>query len=95
MKSETAEAHCLLGDIYRQRGDKMDIERSKEHYQKAISIDPSYPDSYKGIGLIHYKQGERVLAQKILELYLFHSPKALDRAYIEEYIHQCKERGKE
>jgi len=94
-QSEVAEAYCLLGDICRQRGEKGDIEKSKEHYQKAISINPSYPDSYKGIGLIHYKQGEKALAKKAFELYLSHSPQALDRAYIEEYIHQSQEGGKE
>ncbi len=94
IKMESAEAYCLLGDIFRQKGEKGDIEKAGEHYQKAISINPSYPDSYKGIGLIHYKQGEKALAQKALELYLSHSPKALDRAYIEEYIRQCKEGGK-
>ena len=94
IKLQSAEASCLLGDIFRQRGEKRDIEKAREHYQKAISINPSYPDSYKGIGLMHYKQGEKALAQKALELYLFHSPQALDRAYIEEYIHQCKEGGK-
>jgi predicted Zn-dependent protease len=95
VKSESAEANCLLGDICRQRGEGDDIEKAKAHYQKAISINSSYPDSYKGIGLIHYKQGEKAVAKHALELYLSLSPQVLDRAYIEGYIHQCKEGGKE
>ncbi len=89
IKSESAEAYCLLGDIHRQRGEEKDIEAAKGYYQRAISMSPSYPDSYRGIGLIHYKRGEKTLARKALESYLSLSPQALDRAYIEEYIHQC------
>jgi predicted Zn-dependent protease len=95
IKSESAEAHCLLGDIRRQRGEGGDSDKAKDHYQKAIQINPDYPDSYKGIGLIHYKQGEKTLAKRALEFYLSHSPEAMDRAYIEGYISQCKEGGQE
>jgi regulator of sirC expression with transglutaminase-like and TPR domain len=84
-----------LGDIRRQRGEAGDIEKAKDFYQKAIDINPSYPDSHKGIGLIHYKGKQKTLAKKALELYLSLSPQASDRAFIEEYIHQCQEGGKE
>lgn len=86
IKPNDAAAYYLLGEIFRQRADKGDTEKAKEHYQKAISTDPSYPDPYKGIGLICYKQGEKHLAKKYLEQYLSFSPQASDRAYIEEYI---------
>jgi len=89
IKQNDAKAYCLLGEIYRQKAEKGDFEKAKEHYQKAISIDPSYPDSHKGMGLIHYKQGEKELAKNSLEQYLSLSPQAIDRAYIEEYIKQC------
>lgn len=95
IKPESAEAYCLLGDIHRQRGDGSDVETAKGDYQRAISTDASYPDSYRGIGLIYYKGGEKALAKKALEWYLSLSPQALDRAYIEEYIHQCQEGGKQ
>jgi predicted Zn-dependent protease len=95
IESESAEAYCLLGDIRHQRGEVNDVETAKDHYQRAISINSSYPDSHKGIGLIHYKRKEKTLAKKALELYLSLSPQASDRAFIEEYIHQCKEGGKE
>jgi predicted Zn-dependent protease len=95
IKSESAEAYCLLGDIHRQRGNENDIETAKGHYQRAITMNASYPDSYRGIGLIHYKRGEKALAKKALESYLSLSPQALDRAYIEGYIHQCEEGEKQ
>jgi len=95
LKSESAEAYCLLGDIRRQRGETNDVEAAKDYYERAISINSSYPDSHKGIGMIHYKRKERDLARKALELYLSLSPQALDRAFVEEYIHQCQEGRKE
>lgn len=90
-KPNDARAYYLLGEIFRQKGEEGDIEKAKEHYQKAISIDPSYPVLYKGIGLIYFKQGEKLLAKKSFELYLSLSRNTLDRAYIEEYIKQCNE----
>ncbi len=94
IKSTDPKAYCVLGEIYRQKAEKGDLEKAKEHYQKAISIDPSYPDSHRGMGFIHYKQGEKELAKYSLEQYLSLSPQAMDRAYIEEYIKQCHEGGK-
>lgn len=89
LKPNDAKAYYLLGEIFRQRGEVGDIEKAKEHYQKSISIDPFYPEPHKGIGLIYYKQGEKLLAKKSLELYLSLSRNASDRSYIEEYIKQC------
>jgi Zn-dependent protease with chaperone function len=89
IKSNDPKAYCFLGEIYRQKADKGDLEKAKEYYYKAISIDPSYPDSHKGMGFIHYKQGEKELAKNSLEQYLSLSPQAMDRSYIEEYIKQC------
>jgi len=86
IKPDDARAYYLLGEIFRQRNKEGDMQKAKEYYKKAISIDPSYAEPHKGIGLIHYKEGEKQLAKKHLELYLSLSPQAADRAYIEEYI---------
>jgi predicted Zn-dependent protease len=94
IKPKDARGYCLLGDICRQRGEKDDIEKAKEYYQKAISTDSSYALSYKGLGLIYYKLGERSSAQKFLESYLSACPEAVDRAYIQGYIERCKQGGK-
>jgi predicted Zn-dependent protease len=90
MRPNDPKAYCVLGEICRQRREEGDTKKAKEHYQKAISIDQSYPDAHKGIGLIYYKEGERTLAKKSLELYLSLSPQASDRAYVEEYIEKLQ-----
>jgi predicted Zn-dependent protease len=89
VRQNDARAVCLLGEIHRQQGE---IEQAKENYRKAISLDPSYPDSHKGLGVIYFKENNKDRARDHLEQYLRLSPKALDRAHIEEYIARCREK---
>ncbi len=86
---DDANAYSLLGDIFSQRGNEGDTGKAKEYYQKSISKDLSCPSSYKGIGLIHYKLGNKQLAKEFFEQYLVLLPHAFDREYIEMYINQC------
>lgn len=88
-------AYCLLGEICRQRDEEGDREKAEEYYQRAISLDPAYPDAHKGMGLIYYKEDKTSLAKKSLQTYLSLSPQASDRAYIEEYIRNCGEGEKQ
>ncbi|MDD1750531.1 MAG: M48 family metalloprotease [Methanothrix sp.] len=85
-KPNDAHAYYLLGEVSRQRGEKGDMEKAKEHYQKAASLDSSYCEPNKGIGMIYLKQGNEKLAVKYFKTYLSLAPDASDRKYIEEYI---------
>lgn len=84
-------AHFLVGEVFRQKAADGDAEKAMAAYRKAISLDASYADPHKGLGLIHFKRGEKRLAKKSLEAYLALAPKAHDRPYVEEYIRQCKQ----
>jgi Zn-dependent protease with chaperone function len=88
-----ARAHYLMGEIFRQRGVGQDANRALTHYQKAITIDSSYADPHKAIGLIHFKKGQRVLARKYFESCLLLAPDIPDKAYIQAYIKQCVRDG--
>ncbi len=90
IKPKDARAYYLLGEIYRQRGKNDDTKKAKNYYKKAISMNPSYPDPYKGIGLIYYKEGEKTLAKRSFESWLSLSPQASDKAFIQAYLKQCK-----
>lgn len=79
----------LLGEVSRQRGEKSDLEEARLHYQKAIAMDRTFPEPHRGLGLVHFKRGEKRLARRSLETYLALAPKAPDRAYVEETIRQC------
>ncbi len=84
-------AYYLLGEVCRQRAKEKDITRAKEYYEKAILLDPSYPEPYKAVGLIYYKEGEKRLARKSFESCLLLSPHEPDSAYIRGYLEQCDE----
>ena len=84
-------AYYLLGELCRQGAKEKDIARAKEYYKKAILLDPLYPEPYKAVGLIYYKEGEKRLARRSFESCLALSPHEPDRAYIRGYLEQCDE----
>ena len=92
---DDAGAHYLLGEIYRQQGRPNDARIASNHYRRAIELDPSFAAAHKALGLMHYKKGERRLAQKFFETCLLLSPNAPDKAYIQEYFKRCINNGEE
>jgi tetratricopeptide (TPR) repeat protein len=88
-----AKALYLLGEISRQRGEDGDVRQARIFYEKAISMDPSYAEPYRALGLIQYKAGEMLLARKSFQCCLLLSPRRPDRAYIQGYLRKCRERG--
>ncbi len=92
---DDARAYFLLGEIFRQRGRHDDASAAVNYYEKAISLNPSFPEPHKAMGLIHYKVGEKRLAKKFFESCLLLSPDAVDKAYIEEYLKLCIHNGEE
>jgi predicted Zn-dependent protease len=88
-----AHAYYLLGEIFRQRDGELDAKRALTHYRKAITFDSSYAEPHKAIGIIHFKEGQRVLARKYFESCLLLAPDTPDKAYIQGYIKQCVRDG--
>jgi len=88
-----ARAYYLMGEIFRQRGRENDTAKALSYYRKAVSIDPSYSEPHKAIGLIHYKDGHKALAKQFFESCLRLAPDAPDKAYIQGYIKQCMQEG--
>jgi predicted Zn-dependent protease len=93
LAEDDAAAYFLMGEIFRQRGQDGDAEKALSHYRKAITIDPSYSEPHKAIGLIHFKQGQKALARRFFESCLLLAPNAPDKAYIQGYINQCADDG--
>ena len=90
---DDAQAYFLLGEIFRQRGWKNDSVAAINNYEKSISLNPSFAESYKAMGLIHYKDGEKHRAKKYFESCLLLSPKTADKAYIQKYLKLCAANG--
>ncbi|MEO5657891.1 MAG: M48 family metalloprotease [Nitrospiria bacterium] len=87
-RPKTAGAHLVLGDIYRQRNAEGDMDLAKTHYTRAIGLDATNPAPHKGLGLVHYRLGDKAAAKKALRAYLTGAPSAPDRGYVEETIRQ-------
>jgi len=92
LRKNDPKAYFLVGEILRQRGEAEDDMRAKDFYEKAIALDPSYPDPYKAIGLIYFKEGDWTLAKRSFESSLALSPHMQDRAYIQGYLQECNNR---
>ena len=87
------QAYFLLGEIFRQRGWKNDAAAAINNYEKSISLNPSFAESHKAMGLIHYKDGEKRRAKKYFESCLLLSPNVADKAYIQGYLKLCAANG--
>jgi Tfp pilus assembly protein PilF len=90
IRPKDGRGYFLLAEITRQKGEEGALAEAKKLFQKGLSIDPSYPDTYKGLGLIYFKEGKKSQAAKALKTYLAKAPHASDRSYIEEYVSQCR-----
>ena len=90
---DDAQAYFLLGEIFRQRGWKSDAAAAINNYEKSISLNPSFAESHKAMGLIHYKDGEKRRAKKYFESCLLLSPNTADKAYIQGYLKLCAANG--
>ena len=90
IQPDDSRAYFLLGEIYRQRQQADDMLKALTYYNRAVRLDPSFAAAYKGIGLIHYKEGRRTLAGKFFKSCIQLAPNSPDRAYIQEYLKQCR-----
>jgi len=93
LKPDDARAYFLLGEIFRQRCRQDDAAAAIKYYEKSISLNPSFPEPHKAMGLIHYKDGEKRLAKKYFESCLLLSPDIADKAYIQGYLKLCVTNG--
>jgi len=93
VKQDDAQAYFLLGEVFRQRGRQEDAAAAIKNYEKSISLNPSFPEPHKAMGLIHYKDGKKRLAKKHFESCLLLSPDTIDRAYIQGYLKLCVTNG--
>jgi hypothetical protein len=92
-KPEDARAYYLLGEIFRQRDRQNDTGAALKNFEKAISLNPSFSEPHKAMGLIYYKDGDRRLANFFFESCLLLSPDTPDKAYIQGYLKLCANNG--
>jgi uncharacterized protein HemY len=93
LDEKDARVYYLMGEIFKLKGGAVPDNKMIGFYEKAIALDPVYPEPYRAIGLLHYKDEKWGLAKKAFESYLAVSPHNQDRAYILEYLEKCQTEG--
>lgn len=87
-RDDRPEGHYWLAEVYRQRVQSGDQEMAEKEYLAARERDPSYPHSYKGLGLIYMKQSDKEKARYQFKKFLMLYPDSKDRGYIEQYLQE-------
>ena len=90
---DDAKAHYLFGEILRQRDRQDDEKAAMQSYKTAISLDPTYSEPHKAMGMIYFKKGKRGQAKKFFESCLLLSPNSPDKTYIQGYLNKCIDDG--
>jgi len=90
-----ARPHYYLGESYRRENDSKERDQAVPAYERAIALDQSYADPYRGLGTLYYQTGKKREARVAFERYLALAPDAADRAYIERYLQELSEGGGE
>lgn len=86
-----AYADYYLGEAYRQRGQDGDTTLAEHAYRTAMRVAPDYAPSYRALGLLLMKQGDKPAARELLTTYLNMAPQAEDRGYVKAYIAKLRD----
>ena len=69
--------HLMLSNYAAIMMEKGDIEKARELFEKAVAIDPTYPNTYYGLAMLHRAKDEPESALEIIERF-FSQPKSKD-----------------
>jgi predicted Zn-dependent protease len=93
MQELPPQAPYFLGEAYRLRGEKGDLERAEAAYARAIAAAPEYPPSYRALGIVCMKTARYGEATRYFSKYLELAPAAVDRKHVESYLRIIEKRG--
>lgn len=80
-----------LGEVYRRRNAKGDAEQALAAYRAALATPPAPAETWRGLGLVAMKTGDKKTAFDAFTHYLEAVPQADDRAMIAFYLKKVQE----
>lgn len=83
----SAHAPYLRGEVLRQRDD---FAAAIAQYREAVTLDASFAEAWRPLGLLLLKRGEREPARDAFRRYLALAPEAKDRAYVERDLESLR-----
>jgi predicted TPR repeat methyltransferase len=75
-----------IGEAYRRRNIKGDVESAIAAYQAAIAGTGAPVTVHRGLGLVALKAGQKNIARDAFQKYLSLAPDASDRATVQYYL---------
>ena len=75
-----------LGEIRRLRGDRDDLPQAVADYRRALEHDDAPPETFRSLGLVNLRLGDRTAAREALTRYLERLPEAPDRDMIKTQL---------
>jgi predicted Zn-dependent protease len=87
-------AHLYYGDLHRleaQRARRPEdrpplVQQAREAYERAIALDPAFPDPLRQLGYLYYQTQDNARAREAFERYLALRPDAPDARRVKEYL---------
>jgi len=83
---DAAQLHYYLGETYRRRNAKGDLESAMSAYSKAIAGADAPIGAYRGLGLASLKSGKKDVARQAFQEYLTRAPDASDKEIVQYYL---------
>lgn len=75
--------HVLLGEVARRDATAGSDDAAAASYRRALELDPSAADAWRGLGLVLQRKGDAAEAKSAFTRYLELAPDAPDRAHVE------------
>lgn len=76
----------FTGEVYRLRNADGDGAKARDQYERAVAMADAPPEAYRGLGLVHMREGDQVRADEAFRQYLKLKPDADDRAIVRSYV---------
>jgi predicted Zn-dependent protease len=83
---DDGELAYIEGEVYRLRDGKGDRERARAAFDRAIAHGDCPPETYRSLGLVALRSGDRKAADGAFDRYLALRPNATDRSMILSYM---------
>lgn len=91
-KQYPAHSDFYLGEAYRRRGQKYDLDLAIDAYQKCLEAVPDYAPAYKALGFVYMKKQQWEMAEQVFSKYLSYKPTADEAAYVYSYLKKIAQR---
>lgn len=86
--------HLYSGDLHRLEAQRVRrpenqpplIQQAREAYERAMALDPAFPDPLRQLGYLYYQVRDNARAREAFERYLALEPDAPDARRVKEYL---------